>query len=170
MTKSPNSFPKLDILINETATAAPNNSKTMETVVDVGRPRVLKKSNNSMSVIITAIKIIMISEKNNISGLKIPFLATSIIPLEKTEPTNTPRLASIIIFLTEIAFEPRAEVNILTASLLTPTTRSPIANKARATIIIKYISVLLLKLVKISESKIKLKFKKFIIIFLFRHL
>ncbi len=44
-------------------TAAPNNSKTMETVVEVGSPIVLKKSNNSISVIITAIKMKMISSK-----------------------------------------------------------------------------------------------------------
>jgi hypothetical protein len=44
LTKSPNSFPRPEILINETATAAPNNSKTMETVVDVGSPSVEKES------------------------------------------------------------------------------------------------------------------------------
>ena len=38
------------------ATAAPNNSKTIETVVEVGIPKVLKTSNNNISVIITAIK------------------------------------------------------------------------------------------------------------------
>ena len=113
----------------------------------------LKKSNNNISVIITAINIIMISENNNISGLKIPFLATSIIPLENTEPTNTPKLASIIIFLTEIAFEPSAEFKKFTASLLTPTTRSPIAKKANATIIIKYTSKLSTKFVSTSFPK-----------------
>jgi len=51
------------ILIRAIATAAPNNSNTIETVVEVGIPKVLKKSNNSTSVIITAIKIIMISLK-----------------------------------------------------------------------------------------------------------
>ena len=91
--------PDAKILINETATAAPNSSNTIETVVDVGIPRVLKKSNNNMSVIITAIKIIIISEKKNISGLNIPFLATSIIPLEKTAPTAIPRPATIIMVL-----------------------------------------------------------------------
>ena len=124
-------------MINDTATAAPKSSKTIDTVVDVGIPRVLKKSRSKMSVIITAMKMIMISEKKNMSGLKIPFLATSIIPLEKTAPTATPKLASIIIFLTESAFDPRAEFKKLTASLLTPTTKSPIARIARAIIIIK---------------------------------
>ena len=109
----------------------------MDTVVEVGIPRVLKKSSKSMSVIITAIKMIMISEKKNMSGLKIPFLATSIIPLEKTDPTATPKLARIIIFLTEIAFDPRAEFKKFTASLLTPTTKSPIARRPSAIIIIK---------------------------------
>ena len=80
---------------------------------------------------------IMISEKKNISGLKIPFLATSIIPLEKTAPTATPKLARIIMFLTEIAFDPRAEFKKFTASLLTPTTKSPIARRPNAIIIIK---------------------------------
>ena len=136
--------PIAKILINETATAAPKSSNTIETVVDVGIPRVLKKSSNNMSVIITAIKMIMISEKKNILGLKIPFLATSIIPLEKTAPTATPKLARIIIFLTEIAFDPSAEFRKLTASLLTPTTKSPTARRPRAIIIIKYISMSLL--------------------------
>ncbi len=45
------------------ATAAPNSSNTMETVVDVGMPKVLKKSSNSTSVTMTAMKMIMISSK-----------------------------------------------------------------------------------------------------------
>ena len=84
---------------------------------------------------------IMISEKKNMSGLKIPFLATSIIPLEKTAPTATPKLANIIIFLTDIALDPNAEFKKLTASLLTPTTKSPMAKRPRAITIIKYISM-----------------------------
>ena len=68
----------------------------------------------------------------NISGLKIPFRATSIIPLEVMAPKNTPKLAIIIIFLTDIAFEPMAEFKKFTASLLTPTTKSTIANTAKA--------------------------------------
>jgi len=69
----------------------------------------------------------------NILGLKIPFLATSIIPLDVTAPKKTPILAIIIIFLTEIAFDPIAEFKKLTASLLTPTTKSTIAKTAKAT-------------------------------------
>ena len=44
------------ILIIDIITAAPNNSKTIETVVDVGIPRVLKTSKSKISVIITAVK------------------------------------------------------------------------------------------------------------------
>jgi len=47
---------------------APNNSKTIETVVEVGIPRVLKVSGIITSVIITARNMIVISEKKNISG------------------------------------------------------------------------------------------------------
>ena len=46
----------MEILIKAIATAAPNNSKTIETVVDVGIANVLKTSKSSISVIITAIK------------------------------------------------------------------------------------------------------------------
>ncbi len=56
--KPPPSFPTL---IKAMATEAPRSSKTMDTVVEVGMPTVLKKSNNKISVIMTAIKMIMIS-------------------------------------------------------------------------------------------------------------
>ena len=52
-----------EILINAIATAAPNNSNTMETVVEVGIPKELKISNSRISVIITAIKMNIISLK-----------------------------------------------------------------------------------------------------------
>ena len=80
-------------------TEAPSSSKTMETVVDVGRPKVLKKSSSKISVIMTAIKIIMISLNINSPGLKIPFLATSIIPLDVNAPTATPTLATMMMVL-----------------------------------------------------------------------
>ena len=96
-------------------------------------PNELKISNKRMSVIITAIKIIMMSWNINMLGLKIPLRATSIIPLDVIAPMNTPKLAIIIIFLTDIAFEPIAEFKKFTASLLTPTTKSTIANTAKAT-------------------------------------
>ena len=88
----------------------------METVVEVGIPTVLKKSRSKISVIITAIKIIMISLNMNSPGLNIPFLATSIIPLENIAPTAIPKLATIIIVLNERTLEPRAEFKKLTAS------------------------------------------------------
>ena len=78
----------------------------------------------NISVIITAIKIIIISLNINSPGLKIPFLATSIIPLENTHPTKTPILATIISVLNDKTFEPIAEFRKFTASLLTPTIRS----------------------------------------------
>ena len=110
-------------------TAAPNNSKTIDTVVEVGRPHELNKSNIRISVIITDKKIIIISLKKKASGLKIPFLAISIIPLEDNAPTATPRLASIIIFLNDITLDPIAEFRKFTASLLTPTIKSLTAKK-----------------------------------------
>ena len=79
----------------------------------------------------------MISSNINSPGLKIPFRATSIIPLEKIAPTATPILATIMMVLNEIALDPIAEFKKLTASLLTPTTRSAIAKKAKAIIIYK---------------------------------
>ena len=51
------------ILIKDITTEAPKRLKTIETVVEVGRPNVLKKSRRSISVIITAIKMIIISSK-----------------------------------------------------------------------------------------------------------
>ena len=105
----------------------------MDTVVEVGSPRVLKKSSRRMSVIITAIKMTMISEKTNISGLKMPLRATSINPLEKIAPAATPILATIIITRKLKALEPMAELRKFTASLLTPTIRSASAKTAKAT-------------------------------------
>jgi hypothetical protein len=60
--------PLLKIFTEATATAEPNSSKTSETVVEVGRPKVLKRSRRIMSVSITAINMIMISEKKNSLG------------------------------------------------------------------------------------------------------
>jgi len=72
---------------------------------------------------------IIISEKTNISGLKIPFLATSIIPLEKVAPNKIPMLATVIMTQKGADFEPIAETKKFTASLLTPTIKSEIASK-----------------------------------------
>jgi hypothetical protein len=103
----------------------------------VGSPKVLKKSSSKISVIITAIKMYMISSKLNMAGIKIPFLATSIKPLEYTAPTKIPRLAKIIMVLREIAFDPIAEFKKLMASLLTPTIKSAMARTAKAIIMNK---------------------------------
>ena len=85
-----------------------------------------------MSVIITAMNMIMISLNINSPGFIIPFLATSIMPLELRAPIPTPRLATIIIVLKDTALDPMAEFKKLTASLLTPTIKSAMAKKANA--------------------------------------
>jgi hypothetical protein len=123
--------------MSDITTAAPNKLKTMETVVEVGSPKVLKKSSSKISVIITAIKMYMISSKLNMAGIKMPFLATSIKPLEYTAPTKIPRLAKIMMVLREIAFDPIAEFKKLMASLLTPTIKSAMARTAKAIIMNK---------------------------------
>ena len=107
----------------------------MDTVVEVGIPKVLKTSKSRISVIITAIKMYIMFWKLNMAGLKMPLRATSIIPLEVTAPTKTPKLAIINMFLVLITLEPIAEFKKLTASLLTPTIKSTIASTARAAII-----------------------------------
>ena len=56
------------ILIRATATAAPSSSNTIDTVVEVGIPKVLKRSSKMMSVSITARKMTMISSKTKASG------------------------------------------------------------------------------------------------------
>ena len=72
----------------------------------------------------------IISSNINSPGLNIPFLATSIIPLENIAPTATPTLATIIMVLNEIALDPKAELRKFTASLLTPTIKSITAKSA----------------------------------------
>ena len=89
-----------------------------------------------MSVIITARKINIISAKKNISGCIIPFLATSIIPLEKSAPNAIPILATTIKVLKETALDPIPEFKKFTASFATPTIKSIDAKIARATSII----------------------------------
>src|SRR5699024_8546086 len=115
------------ILIKDIITAAPKSSNTIDTVVEVGRPSVLKKSRSSTSAIITAIKIIITSLKKNFSGTKIPDRAISIIPLEVTAPKNTPKLAMVRMVLNDKDLDPKAEFKKFTASLLTPTIKSTIA-------------------------------------------
>ena len=103
----------------------------MDTVVDVGRPSELKRSNKIMSVTITAKKITMISEKVNICGLKTPERAISIIPDENVAPNMTPMLATSMMVLKEAIRQPNAEFKKLTASLLTPTKISKTATRPR---------------------------------------
>ena len=128
-------------LMRAAATAPPSSSKTMDTVVEVGSPMELKASSRRTSVIITAKKTIMISLKVNISGLKTPLRAISIMPLEKVEPARTPMLATTMMTLKLAMREPMAELRKFTASLLTPTNRSTMARMARkATMIRKMLS------------------------------
>tara|TARA_S200000501_G_C20758364_1_gene714956 strand:- start:494 stop:889 length:396 start_codon:yes stop_codon:yes gene_type:complete len=126
------------------ATEAPSNSKTIEMVVEVGIPNELKKSNNKISVIMTAMKMNMISSNINSPGLNIPLRAISIIPLENMAPNAIPRLANIMIILKDIAFDPKAEFRKFTASLLTPTIKSAMARKTKETIIKKNTSFIFL--------------------------
>ena len=124
---------EVEILMRAAATAPPSSSKTMDTVVEVGRPMELKASSSRTSVIITAKKMMMISLKVNISGLKTPLRAISIMLLEKVEPSSTPMLATTMMTLKLAMREPMAELRKLTASLLTPTKRSTAARMARNT-------------------------------------
>ena len=111
--------------------ALPNNSKTMETVVEVGRPRELKVSRRTMSAIMTAKKIIITSVKLNICGWKIPDRATSIMPEENVAPSKTPKVATHIVVRKLAMRDPIAEFKKFTASLLTPTKRSKQARQAK---------------------------------------
>jgi hypothetical protein len=79
----------------------------------------------------------MISPKKKNSGLKIPFRAISIIPLEKVAQKKIPIVATIIIVLREATLEPIEELRKLTASLLTPTIRSAMAKINRSITIIR---------------------------------
>jgi hypothetical protein len=103
---------------------APNNSKTMETVVEVGKPKELKISNKITSVIMTARKMVSNSGMVKNFGIKIPFLATSIIPEEKVTPARIPQLATRRIINLGATLEPKEEFKKLAASLLTPTIKS----------------------------------------------
>ncbi|OFZ55703.1 MAG: hypothetical protein A2328_01455 [Bdellovibrionales bacterium RIFOXYB2_FULL_36_6] len=90
-------------------------------------------------------KIIINSGMVKKDGWKIPFLATSIIPAEKVTPNKRPRLATIKITLYGAALEPMEEFKKLTASLVTPTVMSKIANKIKTITPIKKIFVSIFK-------------------------
>jgi len=104
-----------DTLTAEKAKDAPSNAETSDTVVEVGSPRVLKKSINMTSVSITARKIIITSPKKKYFGWKTPERATSIMPPANNAPTSTPRDAVIINTLNEAAFDPHPELRKFTA-------------------------------------------------------
>jgi hypothetical protein len=103
----------------------------MDTVVDVGSPNVLKVSRIMTLAIITARNMSISSGIKNNLGWKMPFLATSIIPLEKVTPTSIPRLATAIIMWRGATLEPIDDWRKLTASLLTPTIRLRIVRRER---------------------------------------
>ena len=109
---------------NATAMAAPSNSHTNETVVDVGNPSVLNKSKRMTSVSITAKKRIMMSSNPNIAGMNTPLRAISIMPEEKAQPMTTPTAATPNNTLRRAALQPTALLRKLAASLDTPTTKS----------------------------------------------
>ncbi len=118
----------LSTLIKDIATEAPIKLNTKDTVVEVGNPNVLNRSSRSTSEYIRARKITKTSNKVNISGLNIPDLATSIIPLEKKTPKNIPKAATVIATLNFAALEPKAEFRKLIASFATPTFKSTAAS------------------------------------------
>ena len=76
----------------------------------------------------------MMFQKLNISGLKIPFLATSIIPLEVSAHRRIQILAMMRIVFFGATFDQIAEFRKLTASFATQTIRSKIAKTKRMTI------------------------------------
>lgn len=60
--------PEVHTVNSETATAAPNSSNTNDTVVEVGKPKVLNRSKSTTSVSITVKKSIMMVGKVNLAG------------------------------------------------------------------------------------------------------
>ena len=123
--------------MSASATEPPRSSKTIDTVVDVGRPSVLKTSSSTTSVTITATKMHIRLLKLKTSGRKMPWRAMSIMPLLMVAPQNTPHAAMKSIILNFKALEPMAEFRKLTASLLTPTTKSKMASRKMIRIIPK---------------------------------
>jgi len=97
---------------------------------------------------------IMMLAKVKEPGKNIPFLATSIIPLEKVAPKSTPAAATISIMRSGATLAPIAELRKFTASLLTPTIKSDIASiKRTSTMIRKTLSIFR----KFQSTKIVLK-------------
>ena len=119
------------ILIMANMKVAPNSSKTMETVVEVGIPKRLKISKTMTSVTITAKKIIMTSWKLNWAGFMMPCRATSIMPDDMTAPRTTPKEAMMRMVRNLATLAPTADCKKLTASLETPTNKSKTAKESR---------------------------------------
>ena len=117
--------------------AAPSNSNTKETVVEVGMPSVLNTSSTMTSVTITARKMVITSLKEKLEGFMMPWRATSIMPEDITAPTSTPHEAMISTVRNLATRAPTADCKKLTASLLTPTNKSNTAKHSRKTTIHK---------------------------------
>ena len=128
---SPNPVWSPCIFIMANMVVPPRSSNTIETVVEVGSPRLLNMSSRITSEIITDRKMNISSLKENIAGWKIPCLAISIIPLLIVAPMKTPTAATMIIVLNDATLAPMAELRKFTASLLTPTIRSTTASEKR---------------------------------------
>ena len=74
--------------------AEPNKAKMRETVVEVGRPSVLKMSSRITLATMTARKSSITSWKLNMLGMNTPLRAISIMPLENEAPSSTPMAAT----------------------------------------------------------------------------
>jgi hypothetical protein len=97
-------------LNNAVMKEAPNNSNTIDTVVEVGKPKELNKSSKKTSLMTTARYMHITLPKVKKSGLKIPCRATSIIPLLQAAPTKTPTAATMSTCFNFAALEPTAEL------------------------------------------------------------
>ena len=98
-----------EVFINAIATVPPISAKTMETVVEVGSPRVLKISRRTILDAMTAKNMNITSSKENIEGWKTPFLATSIMPLLIDAPKKMPIAATMMIVLKVATLAPIAD-------------------------------------------------------------
>ncbi len=110
---------------------APSSSNTSDTVVEVGNPQLLKVSSTKMSLAITAMKMVITSRKVKCDGCITPCRAMSIMPFDISAPSKMPQLATNKMVLNVATREPMAEFRKFTASLLTPTNKSKIANRHR---------------------------------------
>ena len=134
------SAPPSYMVNSATTTAAPSNSNTRDTVVEVGKPKVLNKSSRMTSVSITARNNIITPWKLNCDGINTPLRAISIIPPESDAPSTIPTAATASTTPRRAALQPTAEFRKLAASFDTPTTRSNTASKSRMPNIAIYIS------------------------------